>query len=87
MSFDLRAVSRQAAARCKNRQASEEASWSSGWWAFARSELVALSSDYNVRHAPSALAQDRVDGLGDLLGADLLEAVWRAEFSVLLRSR
>ena len=47
--------------------------------------LVARSSDYDAWHADSALAQDRVDGLGDLLGADLLEAVWRAEFSVLLR--
>jgi hypothetical protein len=41
---------------------------------------VARSSDYNAWHAGCALAQDRVDCLGDLLGADLLEAVCAQNF-------
>jgi hypothetical protein len=40
---------------------------------------------YNARHADPAVAQGRVDGLGAVLDSDLLAAVRRAEFFVLLR--
>src|SRR5215470_5891627 len=48
--------------------------------------LRARNSVYNSPHAPSALAQDCLDCVGDLLGANLLETIRSAELSVLLRS-
>ncbi len=42
-------------------------------------------ADHDVPSA--ALAEDRVDDLADCLGADLLAAIWAAEFPFLLRHR
>lgn len=41
---------------------------------------------YNVRHAPAAVDQNRLDSMCGYMGSGLLETVWAAEFFVLLRS-
>src|SRR5256885_7731226 len=60
-------------------------SWQSNAAKFANK--ARLRPGYNGGHARAPVGENRLDRLGGGMGTVLLEAVWRADFPALLRSR